>query len=51
MKKVRLIVVVILFNALGCSDMPYKERGEAKFSQYAFTGMVGVLEPLLLQVI
>lgn len=45
MKKIKLTVVVV-FSIFGCSDTPYKERSETKFSQYAFTGMVDLGSPV-----
>ena len=45
MKKIRAVFVVV-FSVLGCSDTPYKEQGEKKFSKYAFTGMVELGVPV-----
>lgn len=43
--KTRLGLVVVL-SVLGCNDTLYKEQGEAKFSHYAFTGMVELGAPV-----
>ena len=45
MKKIRVAVVVV-FSMFGCSDTSYKEHGETKLSQYAFTGMVELGTPV-----
>lgn len=43
--KTRLGLVVVL-SVLGCTDTLFKEQGEAKFSHYAFTGMVELGAPV-----